>query len=606
MRFQVEKNGLNIYHMVYVFRVLSNDNKSHLDISRLRSSLQLIVEKHVSLRTSLYISDDESNKLIQCIRPFTSNNDIVIESFIKNDDDLWKIIEDEETNSLHLDVAKGRVFRCHLIRYSDHSSNDVLIFKFHHLVFDGTSETLFFNCLNQAYMTGQLTSTPTETSAYLDYARWERSLDVSNALSFWKQNLENNQTFELPYDRRLSTKARTGRGATVVIRDFDGDALLAYAARRKVTLFQLCLSIYYTFLFKLTSSQDLTVGGLVANRMQPGLDSIIGMFVNLIPYRHEIEPEETFEELVRKVQHLCYDVVSHAYVPFQSISKLIELGNGISTIIDIETIEDRYSLDTNLELVPVNLPVKMTQFDLSLLFKHNLSQNAVYCSFEYSTDVFDVSTMETLANRFQNLIKQILFDDQRPIYEFSLLLENEQEILRELNPTTPIGRKTDCIHWAFARRAEEHPQKIGITMEDQSLTYGEILNYAQQFALYLLTQSQVKVGDIICQLVERSIEMVLGILAIWMCGAVYTPFSPREPTARLQSRISSLEARLLIVHEATRLYMEKTENLKIVDIDRPNERSDDLSALDNVSIACEHLSHIVFTSGSTGEPKMVS
>ena len=606
MRFQIENNNFTVYHIVYAFRVSATDNKSHLTVLRLRSSLQLVTEKHVSLRSSLYLSNDQQSKLIQSICPLASIDKMIIESWIKDDDELFRIIADEETNQSHLDVSEGRVFRCHLVRYSNHNSEDVLIFKFHHLVFDGMSETLFFNDLKEAYMTRQLAVVSDETITYLDYAQWERTLDMSDALSFWKENLSDYQTFELPYDRHSLTKARTGKGSSVVMQDFDGDALLAYASRRGVTLFQFCLAIYYTFLFKLTGSQDLIVGGVVANRMQPGLDSIIGMFVNLVPYRFQIEPRETFEELVKRVQHLCNDVVSHAYIPFQSISKLIDSENGISTVLDIETIQERYILDNNLELVQMNLPVKVTQFDLSLSFKHNLSQNTIYCSFEYSTDVFETSTIQTLAKRFYQLMTQILCDDQRFIYEFSLLLDNEQQILHDLNPTTPVGRDTDCIHWAFARRAQENPQKIGIMMEDQSLSYTEILHYAQQWALYFLTHCQVKPGDIVCQLVERSIEMVLGILAIWMCGAIYTPFSPREPSARLHSRIRSLEARVLLVHAATCHYIEQTSGLTVVELDRIEEQTIDLSILDNISVISEHLSHIVFTSGSTGEPKMVS
>ncbi|CAF4100658.1 unnamed protein product [Adineta steineri] len=605
MRFQGEKDNLSIYHMIYAFRVSSINNESHVVLSRLRSSLQLVIEKHTSLRSSFYMSHDQQNKLIQYICPLTSIDEIVVESWIKNDDDLFKIIADEETNQFHLDISKGRVFRCHLIRYFDRSSDDVLIFKLHHLVFDGTSETLFFNDLHEAYMTGQLAIVPNDTITYLDYARWERTLDMLDALSFWKENLKDYQMFELPYDHRLLTKARTGSGSTVVVKDFDEGILLTYASRQEVTLFQLCLAFYYTFLFKLTSSQDFIVGGLVANRIQPGLDSMIGMFVNLVPYRFQIEPRETFQELVRRVQHLCYDVVSHAYVPFQSISKLIGSENGISTTIDIETIQDRYPFDTDLELVHIDLPVRKTQFDLSLSFKHILSRNTIHCSFDYSTDVFESSTIETLAKRFHQLIKQILCDDQCPIYEFSLLLENEHQILRNLNPSMPMAQNTDCIHWEFAHRAQEHPQKIGILMEDQSLSYGEILHYSQQLALYLLTHCHVRPGDIVCQLVERSIEMVLGILAIWMCGAIYTPFSPREPASRLHSRISSLQARVLLVPTATRHFMEQTSDLTIVEVDQIGEQTNDISALDNVTVISEHLSHIVFTSGSTGEPKMV-
>jgi hypothetical protein len=125
-----------------------------------------------------------------------------------------KIIDVEEINRFHLNVSKGRVFRCHVIHYSDRNSEDILIFKFHHLVFHGTSETLFFNDLNEAYMTGKL---PDRTLSYIDYAQWERTLNMSDGLLFWKKNRLEYQTFELPYDRHLPTKARTGRGSSVVL-----------------------------------------------------------------------------------------------------------------------------------------------------------------------------------------------------------------------------------------------------------------------------------------------------------------------------------------------------------------------------------------------------
>ena len=152
MRFQVENTHENIYEMIYIFRVLSTD----LVVSRLRSSLKLILSKHSSLRTSLNMSHDGKSELIQCILPLNSIDEFVIESCINSADDLLKIIDDEETNRFDLDVSKGRVFRCHVIHYSDDQSNDIIIFKFHHLVFDGTSETLFFNDLNEAYSTGKL------------------------------------------------------------------------------------------------------------------------------------------------------------------------------------------------------------------------------------------------------------------------------------------------------------------------------------------------------------------------------------------------------------------------------------------------------------------
>ena len=605
MRFQLKDTSENIYEMIYVFRVFPIDETSNIVVSRLRSSLKLVLEKHNSLRSSLNISNDD--QLIENILPLNSIEEFLIESWINTTDDLFKLINDEETNQFHLDITKGRVFRCHLIHYSDRRSNDILLFKFDHLVFDGTSERLFFKDLNEAYLTGNLEIVQNGGLSYLDYARWERNLDMSKALLFWERlSFKIIKNFQLPFDRHLPTKARTGRGSTVILEDFQGDFLIDYAARQGVTLFQLCLSIYYLFLFKLTGHQDLIIGGLFANRMNKGFDSIIGMFVNLIPYRFQIQGKETFIQLIKRVQHLSHNVRSHAYLPFQSISKLIDGDSGISTILDIEIIEDQYFLDNNLELIPMDIPVKVTQFDLSLLFKFNPSKNVINCSFDYSIDVFDQSTIETFAKRLNHLIKQILDNDHRFVYQYNLLLEDEQQILRDLNSTNPIGEKTDCIHWSFIRQADKYPSKIGVTMEDQSLSYAEILYYSQQIALFVLKNYRIEIGDIICQLVQRSIEMVLGIISIWMCGAIYTPFSPKEPSARLQSRLLRLNARLLFLHEPTNHWKDQFSNITFINLDQMTNEDNDLNVLNNIDITCEHLSHIVFTSGSTGEPKMVS
>ena len=294
MRFSSNKDGIAVYHIVLVFRILTNGSESELVLSRLQSSVQLLVETHASLRTSLQMTNDDQNKLCQRILPSNSIVVPVVESMINNDQDLYGIIADEETNRSHFDLVHGRVFRCHVIRYHDRNDETVILFNFHHPIFDGTSEALFLKDLCQAYATGKLTSSAHEQCTYLDYARWERQLDISVALAFWKDNLKDQQTIELPYDRICPTAVRTGRGSSTLVNMFPEDSLIAYARQRQVTLFQLCLAMYYSFLYKITGNRDLIVGSLVTNRTQPELVSMIGMFANLVPYRLKIEPQETF------------------------------------------------------------------------------------------------------------------------------------------------------------------------------------------------------------------------------------------------------------------------------------------------------------------------
>jgi hypothetical protein len=606
MRFRSGEDGIAVYHIVFTFRILKTDGKSELVTSRLRSSLQLLIEKHASLRTCLQMFDDSHSDLRQRILPSNSIEVPIVESWIDNDNDLYDIVADEETNRSHFDLVRGHVFRSHVIRYRERNDESVILFNFHHSIFDGTSEALFFNDLSQAYATGKLIDVSNEECTYLDYARWERQLDMSAALTFWKDNLKDHQILELPYDRICPTAVRTGRGSSVLVKTFHGDALVTYARQRQVTLFQLCLAMYYSFLYKLTGSRDLIVGSLVANRTRSELGPIIGMFANLIPYRLKIEPQETFRQLVERVQNLCQNVFPHLRLPFQTLSKLLHPTSGIATAIDFETITSQYPLDNNLQLSSMITPVNMTPFDLSLLFKHDLSTNMITCTFEYSLDVFDRSTIEILARRFQLLFTQLLDDDQQPVYGCSLLLDNERQLLHDFNPSIFIPEFEPC-HWILSRRADDHPQKVGIVMEEQCLSYGEILHYAQQWATHILATCHVNIGDIFLQVVERSIHIVLGVFAIWMCGAVYAPFNPRDSLSQLHSRIDKLGARVLLVHEATRSFATIDSNIIVIDVDRISlEQHRDISILNSISVKSDYLSHILFTSGSTGEPKAVS
>ncbi|CAF4089118.1 unnamed protein product, partial [Rotaria sp. Silwood2] len=601
MRFRSGNDGVAVYHIVLAFRVVPTDGKSQLVISRLRSSLQLLVEKHASLRTCLQISDDNLSELRQRTLPSSSFQVPLVESWIDSDNDLYNIIADDETNRSYFNLTQDHVFRCRVIRYREGNNDSVIVFNFHHSAFDGTSEVLFLDDLCEVYSTGELTDFTNEAPSYLDYARWERQLDMSASLAFWKNQLKDHQILELPYDRVCAEIVRTGRGSSVFVHN--GDALGIYARQQQVTLFQLCLATYYVFLYKLIGSRDLMVGSFVANRTRPELSSMIGMFANLVPYRLAIEPQETFRQLIERVQNLCHSVLSHIGLPFQTLSKLLHPTRGIVTTLDFETVVTQYSLDNNLQLSRMTTPVNTMPFDLSLSFKYDLVTNIITGTFDYSLDVFDHQTIETLAHRFQLLLAQLLTDDQRPIYKLNILLDSERQILHNFNPAILTPDFEPC-HWIFSRRADDHPQKIGIVMEDQSLSYSEILYYAQQWAMHLLVTCHVNVGDLVLQVVERSIHAVLGVFAIWMCGAVYVPFNPRDPIAQLQQRIHNLEVDIVLVHDATRFYVTLDSDITIVELDRiPLEQHSDVSALDSISVISDDLSHIVFTSGSTGTPK---
>ncbi|CAF1352628.1 unnamed protein product, partial [Adineta steineri] len=316
IRFDPDKPQIAIYNMPFVYRLQPNHT---LSIKQLRHALHLTANKHPSLHTSLYF-DIEKNLLMQrvitrednCIDMFS-----IKETTYETDDQLNEILHDEKRNPHLFDLAQGLVFRCHIIYYKQISSNhllsdkDLLIFNFHHALFDFPSMKVFHHDLNQAYTTGQLLYDDNTNLRYLDYAVIEQQMSMTGASLFWLDALHDcklDQPLSLPFDRyRLANEHRTGRGTSISF-DFGQDLshdFLGHASSNSISLEHLALATYYVFLFKLTNGEnDLCIGINTHGRYRDELNSIIGMFVNAIPLRCQLDPHLSFHELIKHVQDI--------------------------------------------------------------------------------------------------------------------------------------------------------------------------------------------------------------------------------------------------------------------------------------------------------------
>ncbi|CAF1501184.1 unnamed protein product [Didymodactylos carnosus] len=246
------------------------------------------------------------------------------------------------------------------------------------------------------------------------------------------------------------------------------------------------------------------------------------------------------------------------------------------------------------------------------------------CSLDYSRDLFEESTVAKMAEQFQVLLKQLFFASptvfdlaRQPIYELSILLPEELKLIQNMNNTyidfTTSEEQMKCIHQQFTETANKNPQKLAVILDEQSLTYAELLVYVQHLSLSLMNDHHVVPGSIICQCVERSIEMVIGILSILTCGAVYCPLSPNDPEQRLQSLIQETHSRLVIIHTLTRDKFVTSNVAQFLHVDfiigsmsQTTLDENDLDVLSNVQVTVEDVSYVIFTSGSTGRPKAVN
>jgi len=355
---------------------------------------------------------------------------------------------------------------------------------------------------------------------------------MTAASMFWLDTLHDcnlDQSPPLPYDRhRLLNEHRTGRGTSVSF-SFGQDLshrILTYASSNNISLQHLTLATYYVFLFKLTNGkQDLCIGMNINNGYHDELKSIIGLFENTIPLRCQLDTQQSFHQCIEYVSEIGTNIMKYSYFPLQRILNqhsnvkkpaFLNISFGFQTHESENNKNEVIIGDTQLHPMPDSLKRNkyemMNTFDFSLIIEHDLNVNQLWCTINASLDLFNVETVDKITQRFHSMLEQLFqrTNDQmkKAIYELSLILSDERLLMQSMNNTETSIPSVTCIHYEFVYQVMKYPQKLAVELDEQSLTYTELLYYAQRLSLNLLYKHNVKPGDIICQCLERSLSMV--------------------------------------------------------------------------------------------------
>jgi NRPS condensation-like uncharacterized protein len=448
-------NNVSIYNELTVLRISTGS----LSVERLQRAIRCVLSKHQVLRTSLFVNNDEGI-LMQRITETEQHFTIVATQMFEDDGELDSILRQINFSTHLFDISKGDVFHCEILRQrrtdkcNDNeliTAGDIIIIAFHHAASDRDSVRIFFDDLCDAYNSDKPLLMNDDTLQYIDYASHERNMDMTISRDFWRSQLDGynmENRLSLPVDRhRLSNDKRTGL-ASVIELTFDDNlshSFLTYAASHRVTPFQLGLATFYAFLFKLTNGQnDLCIACINANRYRNELQNLIGMFVATLPYRLQLNPQHSFDQLVEQVRDRCLSILEHSHYPLQHIladSQHQEASPAfLETLFDfiiLSSKSDRLTLNgAHLESVSLQGIDQVAKFDFMCTLLHNPSteNNTMSCSFVCSRDLFDQMTVERIARRFQHLLTQLFcsntmmnqFDQvHQPIYKLSLLLPEE-------------------------------------------------------------------------------------------------------------------------------------------------------------------------------------
>ncbi|GER90128.1 hypothetical protein KDW_42900 [Dictyobacter vulcani] len=590
--------------------------KGPLDISALNQSLNALVQRHETLRTSLVMQDG------QLMQSIAAELAVPIEQIDRQsiaaeqrDAEMQRWIKKISNRKFKLD--QGPLFHATLLQFQPTSA--VFFLAIHHSIADGWSLPIIFQELSAYYnaiVTGQPDNLPELTIQYADYAVWQRewlaSGELDEQLSYWKETLAGSPALlQLPTDRlRPASQTFHGNSYRFSLPRELTKKIEALGHRNRTTLYMTLMAAFQVLLFRYSGQDDMVIGTPIAGRTRMDLEGIIGLFTNTLALRGDLSGDPTFQELLARVRQSTLDAYSNQEIPLERLVEELQPERNLSynplfqvMFILQNTPSDAFKL-ADLTLTVVKLPSDTAKFDLTLTcWQENDNLQA---SLEYNTDLFDESTIQRMAQQLQTLLESIVSDDQVPISRLALLsLEEQQQLIATFTAPTVAYPREKHMHQRFEEQAERVPQSLAIHHGEKRITYQELNQRANQVA-HRLQREGIGAGAFVGICVERSAEMLVSILAILKIGGAYVPLDPDYPVHRLEFIIQDSNIALLITQQSIleRLQLKETHHLRLDTEQTAIEQES--SANLNTSIAAEQPAYLIYTSGSTGNPKGVS
>ncbi|WP_270169189.1 non-ribosomal peptide synthetase [Paenibacillus sp. SYP-B4298] len=589
---QMEQVG-TAYNAPFVFRI--DGEVSH---ERLEQSLRALIARHDALRTSLHWERDEIVQRVHTDVPFELLQMDVSEQEL--DASLRACIQP-------FDLSSAPLLRAWLFRLSP--ERRVLLIDVHHIIVDGISANLLFEELSSLY-NGE--SLPELRIGFSDYAVWcnreERQPYRPNAAEYWARTLSG----ELPILQFPSSKDRPAKlsyeGDTISLQ-LPMDTVMQlkrFAAERGATLYMVLFAAYQTLLFRYTNQEDIITGVPVAGRMHEDALRLVGMLVNTLPVRCYPERGKTFAGFLNEVRSALLDTFEHQDYELEELVRSLNAKRDPSRNLLFDTLFVMQNTgQLELKLAGAKTAVHryvhpIAKYDL--LVDVNEEADGLRIDLQYSTALFDREEMEAFGDRYVRLLADALNHPDRLLSELALLsTEDTHQIVYGLNATAAAYPQELTIHQLFERQAERTPDKTALVFGCRSLTYRQLNERANQLA-HTLRRRGVGRDEIVGLMVERSLEMIVGLLAILKAGGAYVPIDPEYPQERVAYMLENSRTRLLLTQEA--LAGKLSFGGEILLIDQEEAYSKQNANLLHVNEPHDLL-YVIYTSGTTGKPKGV-
>ena len=602
--------GSSAYNIRTVVRLTGR-----LNVAALADSLNEIVRRHEVLRTTFAHTDGQPCQVVAPTLHIPLPV-VELESLPVAGRELQIPQLTAEETERPFDLRQGPLLRARLLRLS--AEEHLLLLTMHHIISDGWSQGILLHelgILYAAFVNGQPSPLPALPMQYGDYAIWQRhwlqGRVLEEQLAFWKGQLGNSlHALELPTDHpRPPVPTSHGARCYFVIPSALTERLKDLGRREGATLFMTLLAAFKVLLYRYTGQSDIVVGSPIAGRNRSELESLMGLFLNVLALRSNLAHNPTFMELLHQVREVALAAYAYQDLPFEKLVEELHLERDLTRnpVYQVMFVLQNAPLPplrgSGLTLTPMEVTTTTSILDLSLYLRELGPE--LHGRFEYKTDLFDGATIQRMVGHFQTLLAGIVAHPEQRLSELSVLSDVErQQVLAQWNATQVGPPATQTLHQLFEAQVERTPEAVAAIFEDQQITYNELNRRANQVARHLRrlgVAPEVLVG--LC--LERSLDMLIGLLGVLKAGGAYVPLDPAYPIERLTFMLEDSQAQVLLTQQPLIARL-STSALQIIclDTDWPviaSESGDNLRPTATV----DQLAYVIYTSGSTGRPKGV-
>ncbi|MEM7795315.1 MAG: amino acid adenylation domain-containing protein, partial [Cyanobacteria bacterium P01_C01_bin.118] len=590
--------------------------KGTLDVAALEQVMQTITQRHEILRTTFTDGDSTGEHPQQIIHPesATTLQQIDLSAF---GEEAWTEAERvaQKEAQAPFDLSQGPLCRVTLLTLADQEF--ILLVTLHHIISDVWSTGVLVQemaTLYHVFSQGKSNPLSPLPIQYADFTLWQRQRlqgeRLEKRIRYWQQQFSTPPpVLQLPTDHpRPAVQTFHGNHRDFILPAELTTALQELSKTADATLFMTLLAAFKVLLYRYTGQSDITVGSPIANRNEAAIEGLIGLFMNTLALRTQLGNNPKFCDLLHQVREVALGAYSHQDLPFEKLIEILRLPRNLShpPLFQVMMILQNAPSPTlqlpGLTLSGLDLVNTTAKFDLTLIVIE--IEDRLQCILEYNTDLFEEVTIDRLASHFHTLLMGIVANPDTRLHDLPLLTTEESAQLHQWTQTETQTLPKLCLHQLFETQVEKTPEATAVVFEQTSLTYGNLNQQANRLAHHLQSLGvgpEILVG--ICA--ERSLEMLVGLLAILKAGGAYVPMDPSYPGTRLQFMLSDAKISVLLTqtHLLDRL---PSLDAKIVLLDRDESNIAQLSSepLSN-EITPDHLAYVIYTSGSTGRPKGV-